>query len=432
MKNYEEIYKSKLVSIDDILGMIKSENRIILGNNALLPFAFLKALPKLKGRVQNVYLYHTGFFEEHEFLGDIEMRDTLKVMSSFSDGFAFKHHDLQMSNYLPCHMYNGTKRMIEAYEFDFQIAQASGMDRFGNLRFSLNNFNERVYADHAKKVILEVNKNLPLTNGTVEIPIDQVDYIVEVDYPVLTIPNIPYSDVEEQIGRNVAALVQDGSTIQLGIGGIPNAVGAAFKDKNHLGVHTEMITSVIQELAQNGNIDGSMKTVYKGKIIGTFALGSQELYDYIDENPAIWLMDGEYVVDRSLIMKNYRMVSVNTALQVDLFGQVNSESLMGVQYSGTGGAADFAYGATNAKEGKAIIAIRSTARKGSISTIQPHLDTGSIVSVSRNDLDYIVTEYGAALMRTQTVRERMENLINVAHPNFRDELRQKAKELRIW
>lgn len=432
MRDLEKLYQSKLIPIDQVLEMIQSNDQIVCGNNAHLPLEFLDRVHEISDRVENVKIVHTGLFCEHPFMCRPEMKGKFIVEPMFSDGYTFSNHDLQISSYIPCHMHNGAPILIEDRTIDYYICGASRMDNHGFFRFSLNTFSETQFAENARKVILEVNPRMPLTNGTNEFPIDMVDYIVEVDRPVLTIPDIPSTEDEMAIGRNVAELVEDGSTIQLGIGGIPNAVGLAFRTKNDLGVHTEMITSVMADLMKEGIINGKRKTLHKRKMIGTFALGNQELYDYMDENPAIWLMSGKYVNDREIIIKNDNMISINTALQVDLCGQVCSESIGPVQYSGTGGAADFAFGACHSKGGKSIVALRSTAKKGTISTIVPFLAPGSTVSITRNDIDYIVTEYGVAKLRCRSIRERCENLINIAHPKFRDELRQQAKEYRIW
>lgn len=193
-----------------------------------------------------------------------------------------------------------------------------------------------------------------------------------------------------------------------------------------------MITSIIADLSESRVITGKKKTINRGKIVGSFALGNQRLYEYLDHNPEIALMSGSYVNDPRVICQNDRMVSINSCLQVDLTGQICSESMGHVQYSGTGGAADFAVGASHSKGGKSIVAVKSTAKKGTVSTIQPLLTPGAVVSISRNDIDYIITEYGIAKIKGKSIAERVENLIHIAHPKFRDELRQKAKDYKIW
>ncbi|HWQ62375.1 MAG TPA: acetyl-CoA hydrolase/transferase C-terminal domain-containing protein, partial [Negativicutes bacterium] len=223
-----------------------------------------------------------------------------------------------------------------------------------------------------------------------------------------------------------------GDTVQLGIGGIPNAVAQAFLTKQDLGVHTEMITSSMADLAEAGVITGRRKTLHKGKMIGTFALGTQKLYDFIDGNPAVQLLRGDYVNNPFVIARNDNMVSINTALQVDLTGQICSESIGLKTYSGTGGQNDTAEGAIHARNGRSIIALYSTARDGTISTIQPWLTPGAAVTLSRNNIDYVVTEYGIAPLKARTIRQRVANLIAVAHPDFRRELGEAAFKNEIW
>jgi acyl-CoA hydrolase len=227
-------------------------------------------------------------------------------------------------------------------------------------------------------------------------------------------------------------MVDDGSTIQLGIGGIPNALAQALMDKKELGVHTEMFTDGMVDLFEAGVITGKKKTLWRGKMVGTFALGTKKLYNFIDSNLAVEFQQGCVTNDPYIIGQNYKMVSINTALTVDLTGQVCSEAIGNKQYSGTGGQVDTHRGAQRSSEGKGIIALRSTARKGSISTITAQLPPGSKVTLGRNDIDYVVTEYGIAHLKGKTIKERIEALINIAHPDFRSELRSEADKLHLW
>nr|WP_244262610.1 acetyl-CoA hydrolase/transferase C-terminal domain-containing protein [Thermoanaerobacter siderophilus] len=223
-------------------------------------------------------------------------------------------------------------------------------------------------------------------------------------------------------------MIEDGSTLQLGIGGIPDAVLSFLKDKNDLGIHSEMFSDGVVELVENGNITNKAKTLHKGKFIATFLMGSQKLYDFVNDNPAVGLYPVDYVNNPYIIAQNHRMVSINSAIQIDLMGQVAAESIGIKQFSGTGGQVDFVRGAALAKDGKAIIAMPSTAAGGKVSRIVPYLDEGAAVTTSRNDVQYVVTEYGIADLRGKTLRERARELINIAHPKFRDFLLEKAKE----
>ena len=246
------------------------------------------------------------------------------------------------------------------------------------------------------------------------------------------IPEQTPDDADIAIGKNIASLIHDGDTIQLGVGKIPDTAAHYLYDKNDLGVHTEVVTTAIAQLAKAGVINGTCKTFLPRKIIGTSAVGTQELFDFIDENPAVWIMPGSFTNDPHIIAKNDNMISVNSAIEVDLTGQICSESIGTLQYSGSGGAADFAIGANHSRGGKSIIAIKSTAKHGTVSKIKSILTPGSVVTVGRNEIDYIVTEYGIAKLKGRSIADRVRELISIAHPDFRDELAAQAGEYKLW
>ncbi len=298
------------------------------------------------------------------------------------------------------------------------------MDKHGYMRSSLTNMYERHYFDNADKIILEVNPNLPWIEGNSEIHISKVDRLVEVNTPIPTIGQATLTEEDISIGNYIGELINDGDTIQLGIGGIPDAIALALKDKKDLGIHTEMINSGMAKLMKEGVITNERKTFLKGKTVGAFAFGDQELYDNLDRNPSILILDSHFTNDLSIIARNDNMVSINTSLQVDLTGQVCSESIGTRHYSGTGGQTETAIGANLSKNGRSIIALKSTAKAGTISSITPVLSPGAIVTLSRNSVDYVVTEYGVAPMKGRSIRDRVSNLISIAHPNFREELRK--------
>jgi len=274
-----------------------------------------------------------------------------------------------------------------------------------------------------------VNSLVPMVYGDNEIYSSQVEYLNELKRPLPQIDKMPITDVERKIGEYVASLVRDGDTIQLGIGSIPDAIAEAFKDKRDLGIHTEMITNSMVDLVEWGVVTGRKKTLHRGKIVGTFALGNQRLYDFLNHNPSVLMLPGDYVNDPRVIAQNDNMVAINTAIAVDLTGQVAAESIGYRQYSGTGGQNDMVLGATHSRGGRSIIALRSTAKNDTISKIQTFLPEGSVVSVSRNSVDYVVTEYGIAFLKSQSLRQRALNLINIAHPKFREQLRREAEKL---
>lgn len=432
MNRFAEEYASKKVTIQDVLHMIQSNDLIWTSYNGLEPQSFFRELHTIKDRVEHVTVRHAGLWKNYEFVSSPEMKGHFDVISSFYDEFARACHDYQISSYMPIHLHNGVARCLEDRHINMFVGMVCPMDEHGYVHFSLNAYNEMDTVFRSDVVVMLVNKNLPVVGGDNLVHISDIDYIVEVEDPLITIEGSQPGETEMKIGANVASLVEDGSTIQLGIGNIPNAVGTYLAEKNDLGVHTEMITSIIADLSESRVITGKKKTINRGKIVGSFALGNQRLYEYLDHNPEIALMSGSYVNDPRVICQNDRMVSINSCLQVDLTGQICSESMGHVQYSGTGGAADFAVGASHSKGGKSIVAVKSTAKKGTVSTIQPLLTPGAVVSISRNDIDYIITEYRIAKIKGKSIAERVENLIHIAHPKFRDELRQKAKDYKIW
>nr|WP_246434159.1 acetyl-CoA hydrolase/transferase C-terminal domain-containing protein [Spirochaeta isovalerica] len=304
------------------------------------------------------------------------------------------------------------------------------MEKSGFFSLGLSNVYEQEVIEMADMVILEVNDKVPVTHGDTQIHMKDVDYIVEYSKDLPTIGVLEPSDVEKTIAGHIAELVEDGATLQVGIGGIPNAVCGLLSDKKDLGIHTEMFTESMIDLFEAGVITNKKKTLWPGKFICTFALGSQRMYDWLADNPAVLILRGSYVNDPYVISQNDNMVSINTAISVDLTGQVCSESLGTVQYSGTGGQLDTHRGAVMSKGGKGIIALRSTAKGGTLSTITAVLAEGAKVTVPRQDIDYVVTEYGVAHLRGGTIAQRVKALIAIAHPDFRDRLTDEARKLK--
>jgi acyl-CoA hydrolase len=311
---------------------------------------------------------------------------------------------------------------------DYYVGIASTMDKHGFFTCSLSATYEKDMVERAKCVVLEVNENAPRTHGDTQIHISQVDFLYEADNKIPELPNALPNELDKKIASNITEIVEDGSTIQIGIGGIPNAVAGLLKNKKNLGIHTEMFTESMIDLFELGVITNSKKTLWPGKAICTFALGSQKMYDFIEDNPGVWLLRGNYVNDPYVIAQNDNMVSVNTAIMVDLTGQVCSEAIGTRHFSGTGGQLDTHRGAIMSKGGKGIIALPTRTKKGT-SKIVPMLPMGSPVTVPRHDLDYIVTEYGIAKLRGLPVTKRVQELIRISHPEDREELKKQAQEI---
>jgi len=432
VSRYQEMYNAKKITVEEALALIKSGDEIVSGFCGLEPMTILSKLHTIKDRVSDVQVWYSLGMGNYEFFNKPEMKGSFMTNSFFFGAGVRNAHKLGTVSFQPVHLHNGFLRKVQVKPPNIFIGTVSPMDKHGYVKTSLSALYEKAFIEHADLVIMEVNPRLPNVGGDTELSIDDIDYIVEVDRPLPILPAAEITATDKIIGEYVASLVNDGDTIQLGIGGIPNAVALAFMNKQELGVHTEMITSSMADLAEAGVITGRKKSLHKGKMIGTFALGTQKLYDFMDNNPAVQLFRGEYVNDPFVIARNDNMVSINTGLQVDLSGQVCSESIGLKTWSGTGGQNDTAEGAIHAKNGRSIIALNSTAKDGTISTIQPWLTPGAAVTLSRNNIDYIVTEYGIAPMKARTIKERVENLIAVAHPDFRQGLRESAFKHEIW
>ncbi|GHU71524.1 hypothetical protein FACS1894184_18470 [Clostridia bacterium] len=283
---------------------------------------------------------------------------------------------------------------------------------------------------------MECSPNIPRVGGDSIVPLDRVDHIIMTDYKLPPLPDAPVGDKDTMIGSHIANLINDGDTIQVGIGGIPNAVCSALMGKRQLGVHTEMMTTGIMRLMKAGAVDNSRKSLMPGKSVFAFAFGTEEMYNFMDRNDELWMTSGAWVNDPMVVGQNDNMVSINTTVEIDLVGQCCSESIGYKQISGSGGQSDTAIGAQRAKNGRSIIALYSTTlvknpqtgEREEISKIVPVLKEGAIVTLSRNDVDWVVTEYGAVQLRGLDVRERAQALISIAHPNFREELTRKARD----
>lgn len=302
------------------------------------------------------------------------------------------------------------------------LLQCSPPDAHGYVSLGVSVDYTKPAAEASDLVIAQVNQNMPRTLGDSFLHVTQIGCLVEADTPVIELAPPKIGDVERAIGENVASLVRDGDTLQLGIGAIPDAVLLFLKEKNDLGIHTEMFSDGVVELVEAGVITNKAKTLHRGQSVATFLMGTRRLYDYVNNNPAVAMYPVDYVNDPYVIGQNDNLVSINSCVQVDIMGQVVSTSAGLRQISGVGGQVDFVRGANLSKGGRAIMAMPSTTGKGKISKIVPFLDQGSAVTTTRNEVNYVITEYGIARLKGKSLRQRAEALIRIAHPDFRDEL----------
>ncbi len=430
MNNFFNDYNKKKTTHTDVLNSVKSSDVIVCGMAGMEPQTFLTDLHTIANRVRNVEIYTCLNMKTYDFYMSKDYEGAFINNSWFHNAGIRKalKSGLKTATYVPNNLHEAGTNLLSIQDPDYYIGIASSMDDHGFLTVSLSATYEKDVIERAKNVVLEVNPNTPRTHGDTQIHISQVDHLYEVDYPVPELPNIPPSETDEKIASHIAGLVNDGATLQIGIGGIPNAVAGLLKDKRNLGIHTEMFTESMIDLFEEGVITNSEKTLWPGKAICTFALGTRRMYDFIEDNPGVWLLRGNYVNDPYVISQNDNMVSVNTAIMVDLTGQVCSEAIGTRHFSGTGGQLDTHRGAVMSRGGKGIIALSSRTKKGK-SKIVSIMPQGSPVTVPRHDLDYVVTEYGIAKVRGLPVNQRVEALISIAHPDDREALRKQAFDI---
>lgn len=432
-------YKDKMITVEQALAMVKTNDYIVTGLGVGEARAFLSELHTIADRVRDVMVSTCMPMKGYEFFTNPAYKMSFIHEGWFYTGDMRKAHKNGNISFIPNNLHFAATKRLDYKKPDIFVGVASMPDKHGYVSLSLSNTYERRMIDEAKLVILEINPNYPRTFGDNQVHVSEVDYLVKVDYPVPELPDAPISEKDRAIGSFIAPLVHDGDCIQIGIGGIPNAVTAALFDKKNLGIHTEMLTVGMMKLAKAGVIDCDRKQQQRGKMVATFIMGNRELYDFVDDNPGVCVMDGCTTNDPYVIAKNDNQVSINTTLEVDLTGQCASESLGSQQFSGSGGQADTAIGAQNSKNGKSVIALYSTAmvrnketgEKEEVSKIVPQLKPGAAVSLSRNDVDYVATEYGVVSLRGVGIKERVDLLISIAHPKFREELRRQAIECGI-
>ena len=367
----------------------------------------------------------------YAFYADNSLYGKLTGEAWFSGGGARKAVNGGWADTIPNYYRDAPRHIRAGEDYDLFVASVSPMDKHGWFSLGATSSYSLAMIEKAKHIFLEVNDHQPRAVCGAQIHISQVDGLVEVSYELPVLPPTKQDKISQTIGGLIAERIEDGSCIQLGIGAIPDAVGAALKDKHDLGIHTEMFTDSMVELIQCGAVNNSKKQIHRGQTVTTFAFGSKRIYDYIDDNPGIALLPVDYVNDPNVICRNDNMISINAALEVDLWGQVCAESVGTKHMSGSGGQVDYVRGACQSKGGKSFIAFTSTAKGDTISKIKSTLTPGAVVTTSKNDVDYIVTEYGVAHLRGEPLSRRAKQLIAIAHPKFREELTAEAKKLGI-
>lgn len=419
-------------TLEGALSLVRSGDTIatsIYGNE---PTGFLKNLHAIAPNVQNVTLWTMLTMGRYPVMYDLSLKGHIDILTFFYNQDCRKGHQSGRYSLVPMNLHSVGMSIVASKRPTIFVAAVSPADEEGNVYLSFDLQASRECMEAADTVIFEINPNIPRILGETAIPIQRADYTYTYTNPLPQAPAPAPTPEDTAIAEAVAALVKDGDCIQLGIGGIPNAIGLALSEKTDLGIHTEMITASMGHLIRIGAVTNSRKTLDRGKTVGAFAYGDLALYETLRDNEHVALRRAAYTNDPAQIAKQDNMVSVNTALQIDLTGQICSESIGYLQYSGTGGASDFAYGAFHSKNGRGIIAMHATAKNGTVSKIVAQLSPGAIVSISRNVADYVITEYGIARLRERSIRQRVENLIAVADPAFRGELRKQAERMLLW
>jgi acetyl-CoA hydrolase len=424
------LYRQRLTTAEAAVRSIRSGERVFLSGMCSTPQTLLNALLMYAPEMRNVEVLQMLTFSGPK-LAAPELDGHLRINTLFISGDVRQAVNDGRADFTPIFLSEIPDLCRRHLRLDTALIQVSPPDDAGFCSFGLEVGISKPAAFAATKIIAEVNRQMPRTLGDSFIHVSRLDRIVEVDYPPPEVPMGSGDEIELAIGRHIASLIEDGATLQMGIGGIPDGVLNALKTANvrDLGIHTEMFSDGVIDLVERGIITNARKTLHPGKIIAGFLLGSRRLRAFVDENSHVEMHPIDYTNDPFIIAQNEKMTAINAAIEVDLTGQICADSMGHTFYSGVGGQVDFIRGAARSKGGKPIITLPSTARSGTLSRIVDTLKPGAGVVTSRNDVHYVVTEHGVAYLHGKTIRQRAQALINIAHPDFRDELTARARAL---
>lgn len=425
----KERYNQIKMSAHDAVKLVKDGDTISVPTGAGEPPTLLTALSDRRREFKDVKLLQILPMRPFEF-NDPETFENVRCVSFFLNGPNRKLVNAGYGDVIPNFFHECPKLIREGFvPVDAVFTMASAMDEFGYFSISLAADYTMAALAKAKTIVLEVNPNVPFANGNCHIHVSQVTAIVEDDAPVFSVPIPKIGEVEAKIGGYVAEMVPNGATLQIGYGSIPDAVVQQLDDKVDLGIHTEMIGDGIMSLVEKGVVTNRKKNIYRDKMFAAFALGSEKLYRFMHRNPSMEMHPVDFTNDPYLAGQNDNLISINATIEIDFTGQCNSESLNGQPFSSTGGQLDFVRAANRSKGGMSFIVLPSTAKGGTISKIVPRLSPGAHVTTGKNEIAFVVTEYGVVDMRGKSLRERAKALIELAHPKFRDELREEAAKL---
>ncbi len=429
--SFQTIYQSKRVTPEDAMAQLRNGDCIIVPTGVGEPPALLNALSEQRRRFLDIKVAQIPAVRKFGYF-DPETAEHVRHLAYFFGGASRPGGQSGSVDYIPC-SFSDIPLLIERglIPADVVFSMASPMDEKGFFSLSLGPDYTMAALARARAIVLEVNPNVPFAHGNCHVHVSQVSALVESSEPVLEVGLPKIGPVQQAIGKYVADMIDDGSTLQIGYGGIPDAVVMQLTGKHDLGVHTEMIGDGILTLVESGAVTNRKKNYLPGKMVATFALGSNKLYQFMQRNPALEMHPVDFTNDPYLAAQNDKLVSINATLQVDLLGQCGSESLGPLPYSGTGGQVDFVRAANRSRGGKSFIVLPSTAKDDSLTRIVPMLAPGTHVTTSKNDTNYVVTEFGVAQLRGKSAKQRAQEMIAIAHPDFRAELTEGARRLNL-
>ncbi len=431
---YRSLYRKKLTTPDKAVETVKEGSLLIYGVALAEPPALLEAFARR---------LRSGDMKKLRILSSLPLKHAINTVLApdladcverctqfVGEGDRGLVH-VGLNDYLPSHFHQMPRLISEFMRVDVAATTVSPMDRSGFFTFGVANDFTSTAARCAEKLFVEVNENMPRVYGDSLIHISEVDAVVENHVPLIDLPQAVPGPADKVIGKTVAGMIPDEATIQLGFGDLPNAVTAFMDNHKDLGIHTEVFCPGMSDLIKKGVVNGNKKTLHPRKHIFTMAFGDKEMIEFIHDNPSMESYPVSYTNHPAVIARNDRMISINSVLEVDLSGQANAEFMEGHQFSGTGGQLDFVRGAFDSRGGKSILAFHATAREGKVSRIVPRLEEGAMITTPRNDTHFLVTEFGVANLKGKSTRERALAIIELAHPDFRDDLLRAAEEMYI-
>lgn len=429
MTHWEDHFSARTITADRAIDYIKKGDRLSYGHATGEPQLMGEALVRNQDILENVVVIHGLAMGPALYCGENVDHKKLAHETVFAGAKTRKAIAEGRSTFVPAH-FSDVPILFRNGKIPISVAviHVTLPDNHGYCSFGVSVDYEQAAVDAARLVIAEVNTNMPRTYGDSLIHVTDIDYFIMSDRAIYEMAKPEITDLEMAIGKHCSELIPDGACLQIGMGGIPNAIMEFLNDKNDLGIHTELISDGAMQLMQAGNITNKLKGVHTGKTVATFASGTKLLYEWLNNNPGVEFYPVDYINNSHVIGLNDNVVSINSAIQVDLMGQVCAETINGRQFSGIGGQFDFVRGSAWSKGGKSIIAMPASAKKGEISKIVPYFKPGDAVTTPRNDVDYVVTEFGAAALKGQNMQERARRLIAIADPKFRDELKAQYEQ----